>query len=109
MSDMKQLATQVDSDVTRVMSQALRVACHCGRDDVVKWLTSHTTADANSRGVIIQQVYGEVTSLMVVHVTKVMSNIVRRLLQCVTPHTVNNHDVWQKGKHSITFRYLLRD
>jgi hypothetical protein len=52
LSVVKQLATQVVSDVTRVMSQALRVACYNGRDDVVKWLMSHTTADANSRGVI---------------------------------------------------------
>jgi hypothetical protein len=56
MSDIQQLATQVDSDVTRVMSQALRVACYNGRDDVVKWLTSHTTADVSSRGVIHETV-----------------------------------------------------
>jgi hypothetical protein len=49
--------------VTRVMSQALRVACHNGRDDVVKWLMSHTTADVSSRGVI-REPDGEVTSLM---------------------------------------------
>jgi glycine cleavage system aminomethyltransferase T len=64
MRDIQQLATQVDSDVTRVMSQALRVACNNGRDDVVKWLTSHTTADVSSLGVIHKQ-YGEMTSLMV--------------------------------------------
>jgi ankyrin repeat protein len=88
LSDIKQLATQVDSDVTRVMSQALRVACYNGRDDVVKWLMSHTTADVNSRGVIDKQVDGEVTSLMVA-CNMGYNNIVRRLLQCVTPHTIN--------------------
>jgi hypothetical protein len=87
MSDIQQLATQVDSDVTRVMSQALRVACYNGRDDVVKWLTSHTTADVSSRGVILS-VDGEVTSLMVA-CDMSRCGIVRRLLQCVTPHTVN--------------------
>jgi ankyrin repeat protein len=86
-SDMKQLATQVDSDVTRVMSQALRVACHCGRNDIVKWLTSHTTGKARDRGVFYTM-DGEVTSLMVA-CNKGYDGIVRRLLQCVTPHTVN--------------------
>jgi hypothetical protein len=87
MSDIQQLATQVDSDVTRVMSQALRVACDNGRDDVVKWLTSHTTADVSSLGVIYDT-DGEVTSLMVA-CDRSRCGIVRRLLQCVTPHTVN--------------------
>jgi hypothetical protein len=87
LSVVKQLATQVDSDVTRVMSQALRVACYNGRDDVVKWLMSHTTVDVSSRGVI-RSINGEVTSLMVACDTGCYS-IVRRLLQCVTPHTVN--------------------
>jgi ankyrin repeat protein len=64
LSVVKQLATRVDSDVTRVMSQALRVACYNGRDDVVKWLMSHTTVDVSSRGVI-DEIHGEVTSLMV--------------------------------------------
>jgi hypothetical protein len=49
-SDIQQLATRVHSDVTSVMSQALRVACYNGRHDVVKWLTSHTTADVSSAG-----------------------------------------------------------
>jgi hypothetical protein len=86
MKDVEQLATQVDSDVTRVMNQALRVACYIGKDDVVKWLVLHTTADVSSRGVI-HDVDGEVTSLMVAFD---MSNcgIVRKLLQCVTPDTV---------------------
>jgi ankyrin repeat protein len=83
----KQLVTQVDSDVTRVMSQSLRVACCKSRNDVVKWLMSHTTVDVSSRGVILK-LYGEVTSLMIAchggH-----NEIVRQLLQCVTPHTVN--------------------
>jgi hypothetical protein len=52
MRDIQQLAALVDSDVTRVMSQALRVACDNGRDDVVKWLTSHTTADVSSFDVV---------------------------------------------------------
>jgi ankyrin repeat protein len=64
MRDIQQLATQVDRDVTRVMSQALRFACNNGREDVVKWLTSHTTADVSSLGVIYKP-YGEMTSLMV--------------------------------------------
>jgi hypothetical protein len=51
LSVVKQLTTRVDSDVTRVMSQALRVACFNGRDDVVKWLMSRTTVDVSSRGV----------------------------------------------------------
>jgi hypothetical protein len=51
-SDIQQLATRVHSDVTSVMSQALRVACYSGRHDVVKWLTSHTTADVSSAAVI---------------------------------------------------------
>jgi ankyrin repeat protein len=87
MSDIKQLVTQVDSDATHVMSQALRVACLCGRDDVVKWLTSHTIADVSNRGVV-QKYDGEVTSLMVA-CDMGHNIIVRRLLQCVTPHTVN--------------------
>jgi hypothetical protein len=64
MSDIQRLATQVDSDVTRVMSQALRVACYRGRDDVVKWLTSHTTAAVSGLG-LVHETNGEVTSLMV--------------------------------------------
>jgi hypothetical protein len=87
MSDIQQLATQVDSDVTRVMSQALRVACYRGRDDVVKWLTSHTTADVRSFG-LMPTVRGEVTSLMAA-CDRSNCSIVRRLLQCVTPHAVN--------------------
>jgi hypothetical protein len=87
LSVVKKLATQVVSDVTRVMSQALRVVCYNGRDDVVKWLMSHTTADANCRGVI-NQLNGKMTSLMAACYTG-RFNIVRRLLQCVTPHTVN--------------------
>jgi hypothetical protein len=51
-SDIQQLATRVHSDVTSVMSQALRVACYNGRHDVVKWLTSHTTADVSNAAVI---------------------------------------------------------
>jgi ankyrin repeat protein len=86
LSAIKQLATRVDSDVTLV-SQALRVACYNGRDDVVKWLMTHTTADVNSLGVI-NDVRGEVTSLMVA-CDNGHNDIVRRLLQCVTPHTVN--------------------
>jgi hypothetical protein len=87
MRDIQQLAIQVDRDVTRVMSQALRVACFNGREDVVKWLTSHTTADVSSLGVVYKQ-DGEMTSLMVACERSEYS-IARRLLQCVTPHTVN--------------------
>jgi ankyrin repeat protein len=83
----KQLATQVDSDVTLTVSQALRVACFSGKDDVVKWLMSHTTANFSSCG-FISDVLGEMTSLMAACNSGHIS-IVIRLLQCVTPHTVN--------------------
>jgi ankyrin repeat protein len=88
MSDIRQLAARVDTDVTRVMSQALTVACHNGRGDVVEWLTSHTTADVSSFGVINAAVDGKVTALMVA-CDMSEHGIVRRLLECVTPHTVN--------------------
>jgi hypothetical protein len=86
-SDIQQLATRVHSDVTSVMSQALRVMCYSGRHDIVKWLTSHTTADISSAAVIKLE-NGEMTSLMAAcfwgH-----NHIAIQLLQCVTPHTVN--------------------
>jgi ankyrin repeat protein len=86
-SDIKQLAAQVDSDVTRATSQALRVACDSGRDDVAKWLMSHTAANGSSCGVLLDA-DGEMTSLMVA-CDMGYNSIVRRLLQCVTPHAVN--------------------
>jgi hypothetical protein len=86
-SDIQQLATRVHSDVTSVMSQALRVACYNGRHDVVKWLTSHTTADVSSAAVIFTG-DGEMTSLMAA-CDKGHNRIAIQLLQCVTPHTVN--------------------
>jgi ankyrin repeat protein len=86
-SNIQQLATRVHSDVTSVMSQALRVACYKGRHDVIKWLTSHTTADVSSAAVI-RTTDGEMTSLMAA--CKMGHNgIAKLLLQCVTPHTVN--------------------
>jgi ankyrin repeat protein len=86
-SDIQQLATRVHSDVTSVMSQALRVACNSSRHDVVKWLTSHTTADV-SNAVVIYPAVGEMTSLMVA-CDRGENRIAIQLLQCVTPHTVN--------------------
>ena len=86
-SDIQQLATRVHSDVTSVMSQALRVACYSGRQDVVKWLTSHTTADVSSAAEI-RPVDGEMTSLMAA-CEMGHNRIAIQLLQCVTPHTVN--------------------
>jgi ankyrin repeat protein len=64
LSIVKQLVTDVDCAVSRVTSQALRVACYNCRDNVVKLLMLHTAADVRSRGVI-DEVSGEVTSLMV--------------------------------------------
>jgi hypothetical protein len=87
LSDIQQLATRVHSDVTSVMSQALRVACYNGRHDVVKWLTSHTTADVSSAAVIYIE-DGEMTSLMAA-CDNGHNRIAIQLLQCVTPHTVN--------------------
>jgi ankyrin repeat protein len=86
-SVIRQQATRVHSDMTSVMSQALTVACFNGRDDVVKWLTSHTTADVSSTAVI-RTFDGEVTSLMAACDTG-HNRIAIQLLQCVTPHTVN--------------------
>jgi ankyrin repeat protein len=86
-SDIQQLATRVHSDVTSVMSQALRVASYNGRHDVVKWLTSHTTADVSSAAVTRTE-DGEMTSLMAACFTG-HNRIAIQLLQCVTPHTVN--------------------
>jgi hypothetical protein len=83
----KQLARRVRSDVTSVMSQALRVTCLNGRQDVVKWLTSHTTADVSSAAVIHPE-DGEITSLMAA-CDEGQNRIAIQLLQCVTPHTVN--------------------
>jgi ankyrin repeat protein len=87
LSDIQQLATRVHSDVTSVMSQALTVACGSGRHDVVKWLTSHTTADVSSAAVIFTT-DGEMTSLMAA-CNRGHNRIAIQLLQCVTPHTVN--------------------
>jgi hypothetical protein len=86
-SDIQQLVTSVHSDVTSVMSQALRVACYNGRHDVVEWLTSHTTADVSSAGLLITE-DGEMTSLMAA-CDEDNNRIAIQLLQCVTPHTVN--------------------
>jgi hypothetical protein len=86
-SDIQQLATRVHSDMTSVMSQALRVACYNGRHDVVKWLTSQTTADVSSAAVIYT-VDGKMTSLMAACLWG-HKRIAIQLLQCVTPHTVN--------------------
>jgi hypothetical protein len=98
-SDIQQLATRVHSDVTSVMSQALIVASDKGRHDVVKWLTSHTTADVSSAAVIYST-DGEMTSLMAAcdrghkpycHTTTTV---------CYTTHS--QHDVWQSTRHSAT-------
>jgi ankyrin repeat protein len=87
LSDIQQLATRIHSDKTDVMSQALRVACDNGRQDVVKWLTSHTTADVSSAAVIYIQT-GKMTSVMAA-CNRGNNRIAIQLLQCVTPHTVN--------------------
>jgi hypothetical protein len=99
-SDIQQLVTRVHSDVTSVMSQALRVACYNGRHDVVKWLTSHTTADVSNAAVIDTE-YGEMTSLMAACVIG-HNRIAIQLLQCVTPHTVN----MMSGKYRDTALHL---
>jgi hypothetical protein len=101
LSDIQQLATRVHSDVKKVMSQALIVACCNGRHDVVKWLTSHTTADV-SRTAVIHTEHGEVTSLMAA--CDMGHNRIAIQLQCVTPH--NQHDVWHSTRHSVTL-YLF--
>lgn len=83
--DVKQLTKCVDSD--SVIYQALRVACHNSEHSVVKWLTSHTKADASKAGVV-KTFDGRVTSLMAA-CDSGYTRIAIQLLQCVTPHTVN--------------------
>jgi ankyrin repeat protein len=80
--EVKQLAAQLDNDVTVIMSHALRVACCRGRHEVVNWLTScYITAD-------VTRVIGMQTALMVACNNGHMS-IVTELLHCVTPRSVN--------------------
>jgi hypothetical protein len=98
-SDIQQLATRVHSDVTSVMSQALRVACYNGRHDVVKWLTSHTTADV-SNAAVIDTAYGEMTSLMAACVQRSQPYCNTTTTVCYTTHS--QHDVWQISRHSAT-------
>jgi ankyrin repeat protein len=100
-SDIQQLATRVHSDVTSVMSQALRAACYNGKRDVVKWLTSHTTADVSS-ATVIHPVNGKMTSLMTA-CDRGHNRIAIQLLQCVTPHTVN----MMSGKARDTALHLI--
>jgi hypothetical protein len=98
-SDIQQLATRVHSDVTSVMSQALKVACYNGRHDVVKWLTSHTTADVSSVGVI--RIYdGEMTSLMAACNDGSQAYCHTTTTVCYTTHS--QHDVWHTTRHSAT-------
>jgi hypothetical protein len=99
-SDIQQLVTRVHSDVTSVMSQALRVASYKGRHNVVRWLTSHTTADV-SCAAVIHTIDGEMTSLMAA-CDRGHKRIAIQLLQCVTPHTVN----MMSGKRRDTALHL---
>jgi hypothetical protein len=105
LGDIQQLATRVHSDVTSVMSQALRVACFNGRHDIVKWLTSHTTADVSSSEVIETE-NGEMTSLMTA-CNRGYNRIAIQLLQCVTPHTVNMMSGHCKCVRRVEAYYLI--
>jgi ankyrin repeat protein len=101
LSDIQQLAKRVHSDVTSVMNHALRVACYNGRHDVVKWLTSHTTADVSSAGVLKTN-NRTMTSLMAACFMG-HNRIAIQLLQCVTPHTVN----MMSGEYGDTALHLI--
>jgi hypothetical protein len=81
------LAAHVERDHTNVMRHLLKTASYAGRVDVVDWLMTYTTADVSLCGEIDTS-SGAMTSLAVAcyrgHV-----DIVRSMLQCVTPHTIN--------------------
>jgi hypothetical protein len=110
---------------TRTVSQALKGACYMGKMKVVNWLTIYTAADVTLRGELDYAI-GSMTSLTAA-CYKSHSDIVRTLLQCVTPHTVNiqcgrpnesalhsvmyyiKHDNWNHSLHSVCKRADIRD
>lgn len=85
----------------QAVSQALRTACWHGRVNVVGWLTKYTTADASLSGTL-DILIGPMTSLTAA-CYKSQSAIVKTLLQCVTPHTVNI----QSGKLADSALHLI--
>jgi hypothetical protein len=83
----RMLAAQTGIAATVAMSYALRSACYRGKFAVVDWLTMYTIADASLCGKI-GCFEDPVTSLSAACCVG-HSDIVRILLHCVTPHTIN--------------------
>jgi hypothetical protein len=81
------LAAETGLTATEAMSQALKAACYEKKVKVIDWLMMNTSADASVRSKLAFEP-GEMTSLTAACFTGHF-DIVRILLQCVTPHTVN--------------------
>lgn len=86
-NSVRMVATQTGIAATVAMSYALRSACYRGKFAVVDWLTMYTTADASLCGKLggFEDLITSLSAACCVG----HSDIVRILLYCVTPHTIN--------------------
>ncbi len=63
LSNVKLLAAETGTHSTDVMSQALTLACNNGRNDVVDWLMTYTTADLRILVDVVTTLSVKLTSL----------------------------------------------
>jgi ankyrin repeat protein len=84
----KLLIAQTASQAIHDTSHALRCACYNGRGDVVDWLMANTASSVSKVGDLGADSGGTMTSLTAA-CYNCHTDIMKTLLQCVTPHTVN--------------------
>jgi ankyrin repeat protein len=84
----KLLTAQTGSQAIHNTSHALRCACFNGRSNIVDWLMANTACSVSKLGDMSKYNGGTMTSLTAACYIGYV-DIVKTLLRCVTPHTVN--------------------
>jgi hypothetical protein len=97
-------AAQAGVTSTEAMSQALRIACYNGSDEVVDWLTKYTTADASLCGELSVSL-GSMTSLTAACCFGHADIVVTTVTVCDTSYC--QYTVWSTKWLSSALRYLF--
>jgi ankyrin repeat protein len=84
----KLLTAQTASQAIHDTSHALRCACYRGRGHVVEWLMANTASSVSKLGDLVTGICSTMTSLTAACYS-CHADVVKTLLHCVTPHTVN--------------------